>query len=83
MTPGQAVHLFSTLALAPDQCVTISLISKQFGSLRQNFSGEADFATVYIAEVSWSALSTFARFYQFNVAAGTSFSERVLGGARW
>jgi len=30
--------------------VTISLTSKQFGSLRQNFSGEADFVTVYITE---------------------------------
>lgn len=36
------------------------------------------------AAATWSAPSTFARFYQFNVAASTSFGERVLGvSQRW
>lgn len=34
------------------------------------------------AAVTWSAPSTFARFYQLNVATSTSFGERVLGAAR-
>lgn len=33
------------------------------------------------AAATWSAPSTFARFYQFNVAASTLFGERVLGVA--
>lgn len=33
------------------------------------------------AAAAWSAPSTFARFYQLNVAASTSFGERVLGSA--
>lgn len=34
------------------------------------------------AAATWSAPSTFARFYKLNVAAGTSFGERVLGAAQ-
>ncbi len=35
-----------------------------------------------VCTATWSAPSTFAQFYQFSVAAGTAFSERVLGVAQ-